>query len=86
MASVRRPQGSFDVLAVPKEQRLQQHCQQVADRLFKAHYMKDVYLVCSDNVSVPVHKFILGAQSQCEPMQHICSSWSSPDLQHALNY
>jgi hypothetical protein len=68
MASGMPPPSSYSALVGPEEQRLQQHCLKLADSLFRAHYMKDVYLKCSDDVSVPVHKFVLGAQSLCEPL------------------
>jgi hypothetical protein len=47
--------------------RLENHCLDLTTSLFNAHYMKDVYLKCIDEVSVPVHKFVLGAQCECAP-------------------
>ena len=50
-----------------REQRLEYHCLDLAQSLLNAHYMKDVYLKCTDEMCVPVHKFVLGAQSECAP-------------------
>ena len=65
MAPERAASGAGQATLDDREERLQQHCLDLANTLFKAHYMKDVYLKCSDDVSVPVHKFVLGAQSEC---------------------
>lgn len=80
MAPERAASGSGQAPQDDREERLQHHCLDLANTLFKAHYMKDVYLKCSDDVSVPVHKFVLGAQSECVPHS---SPRAAPGTQHA---
>ena len=70
--------SSSTALQGTRDERLEQHCYDLVDSLLKAYYMKDVYLKCTDEVSVPVHKYVLGAQSECASVVHASARHGQP--------
>ena len=59
------PSTPDGLLSHSRDERESQHCAELAQSLHDAYVMKDVYLKCSDDICVPVHKFVLGSQSEC---------------------
>ena len=50
-----------------REARLEEHCLDLCNTMLFSHRTKNVLLASTDQLSLPAHKYVLGAQSKCAP-------------------